>query len=121
MLYEAPCRPDIAGEPNRRRWFTDDFFDLFVWYTAAGEVLGFQLCYDKLQDQHALTWRSDLGFTHKRVDDGGRTRRQATEWLLPDGSFNCDPILTRFLRESARVDPDIVSLIADRIREYASI
>jgi len=43
VLYEVQCRPDLDGEPYRRRWFTDGFFDLFVWYTDGQQVLGFQL------------------------------------------------------------------------------
>lgn len=121
MLYEARCKPDLVGEPTRRRWFTDDFFDLFVWYTDDDSVLGFQLCYDKRRDEHALTWRRDTGFTHKCVDDGGRSQRQATPWLLPDGTCDCNAILTRFLQESPRVDQEIVHLVARKLEEYGNL
>ena len=34
----------------RRRWFRDDYFDLFTWQKEDGPdggiVVGFQLCYD---------------------------------------------------------------------------
>ena len=34
----------------RRRWFRDDYFDLFTWQKGDGPdggiVVGFQLCYD---------------------------------------------------------------------------
>ena len=30
----------------RRRWFENDYFDLFVWQDTAGAVTRFELCYD---------------------------------------------------------------------------
>ena len=30
----------------RRRWFRDDYFDLFTWQEPDGGIVGFQLCYD---------------------------------------------------------------------------
>ena len=41
--------------PARRRWFHDDFFDLFVWQ-AEGEVTLFQLCYGVDSSDRALVW-----------------------------------------------------------------
>ena len=41
--------------PARRRWFHDDFFDLFVWQTG-GEVTLFQLCYGLDSSDRALVW-----------------------------------------------------------------
>ena len=36
----------IEGEPFRR-WYADDYFDLFIWFDDNDKVTGFQLCYDK--------------------------------------------------------------------------
>lgn len=121
MLYEVQCRSDLDGEPYRRRWFTDDFFDLFVWYADDRQVLGFQLCYDKPGNEHALTWRRDAGFSHRRVDDGDRCQRNATEWLMPDGVFSGSRLLARFLAESRAVDPDLVDLVRSRIEEFGQV
>ena len=117
MLYEARCRPEHGQTSRRRRLFVDDFFDLFVWYTEASEIFGFQLCYDKQHDEHALTWRSDTGFRHRSVDDGGRSQRQATPWLVPDGFCDSRGILSRFLDECGEVDPDIVDLVVRKLEE----
>jgi hypothetical protein len=59
-----------ALEAPRRRWFADDYFDLIVWVGNRGECIGFQLCYDKSGDEHALTWHKKTGFRHHRVDSG---------------------------------------------------
>ena len=39
--------------PAKRRWFHDDFFDLFVWQ-AGSEVTLFQLCYGVDSTERAL-------------------------------------------------------------------
>ena len=57
--------------PARRRWFHDDFFDLFVWQ-AGGEVTLFQLCYGADSAERALVWDKQRGFFH----DGPASRRR---------------------------------------------
>ena len=49
--------------PARRRWFHDDYFDLFVWQ-ADGEVTLFQLCYGTDSADRALVWDKRRGFFH---------------------------------------------------------
>jgi len=49
--------------PARRRWFHDDYFDLFVW-EASGEVTLFQLCYGMDSRQRALVWDKAKGLFH---------------------------------------------------------
>ena len=39
--------------PARRRWFHDDYFDLFVWQTK-GEITLFQLCYGIGTNERAI-------------------------------------------------------------------
>ncbi|MFC1462854.1 hypothetical protein ACFLQU_04530 [Verrucomicrobiota bacterium] len=120
MMYETPDEHPIKGEP-RRRWFTDDYFDLFVWYNPDGTHLGFQLCYDKNGDQHAFTFRQDIGISHKRVDDGDRCQRNAAEFLVPDGVFPWDMILSRFLKSSEDIESGIVDMVAKTIRSQGGV
>ena len=71
MLDAAPKR-HVHGDYDRR-WLSDDYFDLIVWYTSTNTVHGFQLCYDKPQWERALTWLSNRGFAHSAVDSGEDT------------------------------------------------
>ena len=57
MLAEIRNARQIAGE-DFRRWFTDEEFDLIVWYGDDRSLVGFQLCYDKQDRERALTWTS---------------------------------------------------------------
>ena len=61
-------RQDEAS--RERHWFQDDFFDLFAWTNATGEVVAFQLCYDRLNRERVLSWSESAGFIHRRIDDG---------------------------------------------------
>src|SRR5262245_35119243 len=51
----------VTDDPAaRRRWFHDDFFDLFIWQ-ADGEVTLFQLCYGGDSSERALVWDAGPG------------------------------------------------------------
>jgi hypothetical protein len=55
MLREIPrVRQDRPG--LKRRWYQDDFFDLYTWNSADGTLVSFQLCYDVRGRERALTW-----------------------------------------------------------------
>ena len=47
----------------KKRWFFDHEIDLLIWLNADNEIVGFQLCYDKLNNPHALTWFKDTNTT----------------------------------------------------------
>ena len=66
MLHESVGLAD--EQPAKRRWFHDDFFDLFVWQTAGGELVRFQLCYGIHSSERALVWHHQGGFFHDGVE-----------------------------------------------------
>ena len=119
MLNEIANTRQIPGE-GQRRWFTDRYFDLIVWYEREGSaVVGFQLCYDKERKERALTWRRDKGYDHKRIDDGDITGgMKMTPVLIPDGTFDYKSIAERFHRESETIDPEIRELVYTKLTNY---
>ena len=121
MLKETARVRQVEGE-DRRRWFTDQYFDLIVWYDREDRITGFQLCYDKTGREHALTWKEGRGFLHHLVDDGeGRPGRQkATPILLADGAFDQPGITALFHRESTRMDREAARFVYDKLRRYRS-
>ncbi|HEX8459286.1 MAG TPA: hypothetical protein VF656_18485 [Pyrinomonadaceae bacterium] len=67
MLREIRNVKGIPGQ-GVRRWFNDEHLDLFVWYDAAGRILGFQLCFDKhTHAERALTFTETEGYTLDQV------------------------------------------------------
>jgi hypothetical protein len=120
MLRELAHVRQIEGEP-RRRWFTDDYFDLIVWFSKKNRITGFQLCYDKFHREHAMTWFEDTGYTHHQVDDGEHTLDtllKATPVLVPDGVFEHGEIARRFKEESVEIENRIADFVYEKITQY---
>jgi len=102
-----------------RRWFTDSYFDLIVWYNKKGGITGFQLCYDKTFNEHSLTWKAGEGFVHNRIDDGEVTgTAKMTPILVQDGSFDKLSVAERFKHESDRIEKQIRELVYSKILEF---
>ena len=95
----------IGDEPRtQRRWFHDEYFDLFVWQTDVGEVTLFQLCYGIDARERALVWHRVGGFFH---DGAG-----------PAGPPAADKIVARFEVAAQPLPQNIRQFGTDRIREY---
>lgn len=117
MLVEIKAVRQVPGE-GRRRWFTDSQFDLIVWYQGDG-ISGFQLCYGKPRNEHALTWRRPDRYSHTRVDDGeGSWGAKRTPVLVQDGLFQPDAIARQFKAASTDMDPGVSELVCRCLAEY---
>jgi hypothetical protein len=108
-FIRSPASGDGAGSrtPSSTWW----------WLDAKGLPYGFQLCYDKGAEEHAVTWKQGVGVTHNRVDDGERTgeRRRLTPVLVPDGVLPAEALVARFRQVSRDLDPDISELVLDEL------
>ncbi len=119
MLTTRPIEPVTGDLP--RRWMSDDYFDLIVWYDPDGGVHGFQLCYDKPGRERALTWTRADGARHERIDTGEYDpRANRTPVLMPDGSFPADVVRVEFVSRSAKLIEPIRTLVLSMIDEFAS-
>jgi len=95
----------ITDEPRtRRRWFHNEYFDLFVWQTEQGDITLFQLCYGVGANERALVWHRIGGFFH---DGAGPARPPEAEKILARFEVAAQP-LPQNIRES----------VIDRIRDY---
>lgn len=95
----------VADEPRtRRRWFHDDYFDLFVWQTENGDITLFQLCYGIAPGEKALVWHRAGGF----FQDGAE----------PDSRAADSDVVERFETAAKSVPRTIREAVAERIREY---
>ena len=95
----------VTDEPRtRRRWFHDEYFDLFVWQTDLGEVTLFQLCYGIDASERALIWHRVGGFFH---DGAGPATPSAAE-----------KVAARFEVAAQALPQNISQAVTERIREY---
>jgi len=115
MLREIP--DVIQDDPsNRRRWFQDDYFDLFVLETD-GELAAFELCYDIRSNERALAWGRASGYFH----DGGTSASGdfIGAQLASGDPLEADPIIARFERAAAGLPEALRQALTARLREYA--
>ena len=104
MLREIQgVRQDNPG--LRRRWYQDEFFDLYTWHAPNGKLAGFQLCYDLPGRERAITWHRQHGFSHNRID-GGNTpgRMSGTPLLVAGARFPHRLVRERFIKHAATLD-----------------
>ncbi len=110
-------------EEGFRRYFFDEYFDLYFWYDRrGGNPRGFQLVYDKYDDPHSLTWTREEGFRHNRVDEGEDKpgSMKMTPILVPDGLFDGDRVRRRFWEASASLDPSLRELVLSGVSVFSS-
>ena len=128
MLAEIQDARQIPGE-GFRRWFTDEYFDLIVWYDSPGaasplpdslEALrGFQLCYDKAGRERAVTWTREHGYQHNRIDSGEIPgRAKMTPVVVADGEFSNDAVADAFRSEAAALDPALAQFVYAAVKAY---
>ncbi len=120
MLKEMKHVRQIHGD-GFRRWFTDEYFDLFVWFEDKHykKMTGFQLCYDKVKNEHAITWTENKGFVHETVDDGeSNASVNRTPILVSDGIFDYQTTAERFKKNSGDIDKDISDFVYKKILDY---
>jgi len=129
MFSEIRNARQIPGEA-RRRWFHSAEMDLIVWFDDAddqpdSQPVAFQLCYDKMHGEKALSWKAEGGFTHMAVDDGEALpgRYKATPLLVPDGGFERDALGRRFAEAAQTLPVAIRAFVTAKLspREGASI
>jgi len=103
----------VTGEPGaHRRWFHDDYFDLFVWQVEGGELVQFQLCYGIDSSERALVWHKDGGF----FLDGIETGKSGEGGVLGD---KADPVVARFDAAARALPEDIRLAMTERVHEFA--
>lgn len=119
MLMEHSCR-QIPDEPTRR-WMSDDFMDLIVWFEPDRSIHGFQLSYDKAGNERVLTWIAGRGFSHRSIEPGDTGPfANCTPILLANGSMPVEMVKQEYLRRSRKLEPMIRELVLLKLSEYES-
>lgn len=112
----------VAEEPRtHRRWFHDDYFDLFVWQAEGGEVVQFQLCYGIDSSERALVWHAHGGFFLDGLEAGEPGRGDTLGAKKAGGDpFNVDTVIARFEAASRALPEHIRVAVTARIQEFAA-
>ena len=122
MLNEIKHVSQIKHEA-KRRWFTSSEMDLMLWFDGR-ELIAWQFCYDKNQEEHALSWKKDIGYSHLIVDDGehgGALSHKSTPLLAHAENFDQARVLHLFECNSVRLPTDIRRKICTQIKSLKQI
>lgn len=104
---------------TRKRWFQDDYFDLFTWQDDTDHITSFQLCYDRLNNERVIAWDNEKGFGHHRVDDGEASpHKNMTPVFVSDGPFSAEEVIPRFERANQQMNGTISCFVIQKIIEY---
>lgn len=103
MLHEITGVSQDAGG-HVRRWFHDDYFDLFVKQDRDGEIVALELCYGAGHKERALVWKKDYGHFY---DGPG-----------PE-DFDPEELATRFASECGEVPHRISTSVLRTIRDFS--
>ena len=119
MLNEVPVQR-IAGVPPRG-WHADGYIDLIDRYQAGGSINGFQLCYEKLKQERALTSKMSRGFSHSVIDARESSPlANRTQILVLDGVFPAELVREEFVRRGEFLDEELRELVLGKIDEYGT-
>jgi hypothetical protein len=110
----------VSDEPGaHRRWFHDDYFDLFVWQAGGGEVVQFQLCYGIDSSERALVWHKRGGFFLDGIETGKSGKVDVLDAKPAAASAQLDPLVERFDAAARALPEDIRLAMTARVREFA--
>lgn len=116
MLRPQPLRQ--IDRDFDRRWMSDDYFDLIVWYAPGGQIHGFQLCYDKRGQERAVTWIPN-GFLHTAIDSGDTDPlANRTPILVEDGAFPAEEVRVEFEARSQLLPAELRALVLEKIDAF---
>jgi len=107
----------LQDDPSsERRWYHDDYFDLFV-RQKGDELVAFELCYSIHSNERALVWRRGQGYFH----DGGTSGPEdfIGARLAPGDPLEADPIIARFVLAAGGLGEALRLALEARLREYA--
>jgi hypothetical protein len=68
MLREIILDPD--KKVNHKRWYSDKHHDLILFLNDNGDITRFEFCYDKIDNEHVVSWSRETHLVHARISDG---------------------------------------------------
>jgi hypothetical protein len=104
---------------DKRRWFTDDDWDVYVWNRKDGSYSGMQLCYAKSRNQRALTWMDGKPPYHATVSEeaGPGNHGKEAAMLVADGTLDIAGLARHFWKVSREIDPEVRKHIIGKLKE----
>ncbi len=112
MLKEITNLSDTSDN-LKRRWFTDNKLDLYVWLDQAGTITEFQLSYNKPENERIVKWTRKDGLSHYHVENGNPSPYKADASVILSGETKLDIVEVRklFERSARKLNHDLYGFI----------
>jgi hypothetical protein len=108
------------GTGMRRRWFRDEYFDLFLWQKANGEFGAFQLCYDRAENERSIHWTQDEGYSHGGIDrPETKPGRAMSAILVMNGLMPVAAVSRKLLLATREMPREIRDFLFEHLGEFA--
>ncbi|MDA3956278.1 hypothetical protein [Oceanispirochaeta sp.] len=120
MLEEFKALRQVSGHSViKRRLYSDDYFDLYIWYKNDSEdFTGFQLVFTVNETQMVLTAEAGKIPDIHRVDSGDGEFYSPTDIVDGVGYFPKDDLFEEFKKRSDLLDEYIRTNILEVISHY---
>jgi hypothetical protein len=115
---------DVRQHPEEpfRRYFWDEYLELWVWLDEQRQVIGFELSYDLRGEGRAFRWLHDGGMRHYLVDDGEARGMKKSIPVLRSGGAPVDRrIDEEFAGRCEKIDAEIARVVQARLQEYLAL
>ncbi len=97
-------------------WFTDDYWDLFIWVDRKKTVSAFQLSYDKSGSEKIIKWQRGGEVYAMTVSSGDENlSANRTPIMVRSTGFNKKQVVEKFLQDSKRVPRPIAGFIKSKL------
>ncbi len=118
MMYRILNVRQVPGE-DFKVWFTDDYWDLFIWIDKNKRVSSFQLGYGKPAEEQMIIWRRGGGITAARVSDGEENLTEnRTPMLTENSDYDLDSVIKRFSEDSKKINSKISDFVISTLSRH---
>jgi hypothetical protein len=104
----------------------NEYFDIIFWYNKKnGNLIGFQICYNKRGNEKAFTWElktKSHHFVNTDLSEGCSGRdTMMTAILKGDAGVIENEAVENLKKYAGELDTDLMNLILDKIQEFNTI
>lgn len=119
MLKEIPIYQADPLAKITKRWFQNEFFDLFIWFNPSGQIKSFQLCYNRTRREAVIVWDVMQGFSFHGIDDGECSPHKNMTPVFTKPKGKPDPrLVARFTNDSMLITPDLRNFLVQKLTEF---
>ena len=117
MLREIKNITQMPGQ-HARRWFNDEFLDLFVWQDDDGHITGFQLCFDKDTNERALLYSELDGYSLHDVQGEESSLDMGSPVLARAAELPCPRLLALLAERGGGIDKRVLRYVTKKLEAY---